>query len=350
MRKIIDKCIIFVFTLVLFIPKVNNIYMIAPVLLVIILSALLTYYENDNIATIVFIIYLVICFFLNDLSYFIPLISYDVMKKKIIDIWNVSFMVPIIHNEWIIVCFIPIVYILKYRTISLINLEQDYYYLRDTAQEIALQLKRQNHELINKQDYEINLATVTERNRIARDIHDNVGHLLSRSILQLGALLTINKDEEVNNHLLNIKDSLSEAMKAIRDSVHNLYEKAIDLRTEIEKMVNNFSYCPINLYYDIEHELDKNVKYCFITVTKEALANIVKHSNATHVTITIREHPALYQLIIADNGTNGKYHEENGIGIKNIIERVNALKGNVHITTDTGFRIFISIPKNERNE
>ena len=45
------------------------------------------------------------------------------------------------------------------------------------------------------QDYEIYLATLKERNRIAREIHDNVGHMLTRSILQLGALSVINKDE-----------------------------------------------------------------------------------------------------------------------------------------------------------
>lgn len=47
------------------------------------------------------------------------------------------------------------------------------------------------------QDYEIYLATLKERNRIAREIHDNVGHMLTRSILQLGALSVINKDETV---------------------------------------------------------------------------------------------------------------------------------------------------------
>ena len=48
------------------------------------------------------------------------------------------------------------------------------------------------------QDYEIHLATLKERNRIAREIHDNVGHLLSRSLLQTGALQVMNHDKALD--------------------------------------------------------------------------------------------------------------------------------------------------------
>lgn len=44
------------------------------------------------------------------------------------------------------------------------------------------------------------------------------------------------------------------------------------------------------------NDLPKEIKYCFIGVVKEALANVMKHSNATHVVIIMRAHPALYQL------------------------------------------------------
>ena len=64
----------------------------------------------------------------------------------------------------------------------------------------------------------------------------------------------------------------------------------------------------------------------------------------------LREHPALYQLIIKDNGSNIKYNTENGIGVKNISDRVSSMGGSLNISTNNGFRIFISIPKNiERN-
>ena len=52
---------------------------------------------------------------------------------------------------------------------------------------------------MEKQDTEIYLATLKERNRIAREIHDNVGHMLSRSILMVGALKTVNQAENLKS-------------------------------------------------------------------------------------------------------------------------------------------------------
>ena len=78
--------------------------------------------------------------------------------------------------------------LLACRTGRILYLEQEMIRLRDTSTELNLVLQEKNKNLMEKQDYEIYLATLRERNRIAREIHDNVGHMLSRSILQMGAL------------------------------------------------------------------------------------------------------------------------------------------------------------------
>jgi hypothetical protein len=62
MKKLIDKLIILIISLALYIPDANNIYMIVPILISIALSAILSYLENERIATIVFMIYLIGCF------------------------------------------------------------------------------------------------------------------------------------------------------------------------------------------------------------------------------------------------------------------------------------------------
>ena len=73
----------------------------------------------------------------------------------------------------------------------------------------------------------------------------------------------------------------------------------------------------------------------------------MKHSNATHAYITFREHPGFYQLIIKDNGIVKSWNKENGLGLNNMIERVNSFNGNINIKAENGFEIFISIPKGE---
>ena len=66
--------------------------------------------------------------------------------------------------------------------------------LRDSLQERSLSLARKNRDLMASHDYEVRLATLAERARIAREIHDNVGHLLTRSVLQVEALQVVHAD------------------------------------------------------------------------------------------------------------------------------------------------------------
>lgn len=352
MNALIDKLIIFIICFALYVPNINNKYMVVPILIVLFLTSLLSYKENKRALISIFLIFLFLCIWQWAFIFFLPVICYDLFFYKVKWLWLLSLFPILIDLNVIpafskvsIVTYIFLSYILKYRTISLENIKKSYYSASDNAKELTMKFESKNRDLLEKQDYEINLATLRERNRIARDIHDNVGHLLSRCILQIGALLAINKDKNVNDNLSLIKETLSEAMTSIRSSVHDLHEEAIDLQIEVQKLVDSFKFCSIKFNYDVESSPEKNIKYCFITIIKESLSNIIKHSNATDVLISIREHPALYQLVIKDNGNSGKYLSEKGIGIKNISDRVSALGGNLNINDDNGFRIFISIPK-----
>jgi signal transduction histidine kinase len=352
MNKLIDKLIVFIFCLCFYLPNVNQSLMIVPILIVIIISAALSYFEYDRFRFVVFVCYLLLCFSQPLFIFFIPLICYDILFFKIKWLWVLALLPASIYFAQTLslpialtVSLIGVAFLLKYHTLSMQRIKNDYYQLRDNTKEMSIKLTNKNKELMEKQDYEINLATLNERNRIARDIHDNVGHMLSSSILQIGALLATSKDEKSKEDLMVIKSTLSSAMDAIRNSVHDLHDESIDLYTEIQTLVKNFEFCPVELDYDIETNLEKNLKYCFITVTKEALSNIIHHSNATKASIILREHPALFQLVIQDNGTQKSYESDNGIGLKNISDRVAAFHGNIHISADKGFRIFISIPK-----
>jgi signal transduction histidine kinase len=233
---------------------------------------------------------------------------------------------------------------MKHRSFLLEKTKSKYNALRDTTKEFSLQLENKNKELMEKQDYEINLATLNERNRIARDIHDSVGHILSNAILQTGALMATCRDEVMKERLTVLKDTLSSGMDSVRSSVHDLYEESIDLYTETKRLCDGFDFCEIALDYDMDSNPDKKVKYTMLSVVREALSNIIRHSDATQVRITLREHPALYQLIVRDNGTK-KAPDGDGIGLKNIAQRVESVGGLVNIGYDKGFTVFVSIPK-----
>ena len=97
--------------------------------------------------------------------------------------------------------------------------------------------------------------------------------------------------------------------------------------------------------------MSRDVKLCFIGVIKEALSNTAKHSDGDSIKIIIREHPTLYQLSIADNGSCPEKIDESGMGLANMRERAASLNGNINITSGSkGFRIFLSVPKQNLTE
>lgn len=246
-----------------------------------------------------------------------------------------------------IAALMGVAYILATRTTELERSQTEARQLRDSGYEMAALLRQQNRELVEKQDYEIRLATLSERGRIAREIHDHVGHLLSRSILQIGALMVTKADVEERQSLSTIRDTLSQAMDSIRASVYDLHEESIDLRTQVEALVREFTFCPIRLDYGLELEPGKDIAYCFIAIVKEGLNNIIRHSNATQVTLALLEHPALYQLVLQDNGSELNVEPGEGLGLRSIADRVGALGGQLVVEGTGGFRLFISIPKKE---
>ncbi len=218
---------------------------------------------------------------------------------------------------------------------------------RDDATELTNTLRERNKYLTQNQDKEIHIATLSERNRIAREIHDNVGHILSRSILQLGAIMAIHKEEEVSKQLEPLKETLNAAMNNIRESVHDLHKESFDLKAASDAVLEDLTQCEVDFECDISEEADKEIKYAFVTILKEAVTNVQKHSNATRVKISMCELSESYQMLIADNGTIEKsmHHTHAGIGIENMEERIRNLKGICNISQDNGFRIFISVPK-----
>lgn len=227
------------------------------------------------------------------------------------------------------------------------ELEQQYKTTRDDSAERNFLLQERNRLLMEKQDYEIHTAILQERNRIAREVHDNAGHMLSRCILLTGMIKTTNTDEKCKDSLELLDGELAKTMDTIRNSVHDLHKEAMNLEEKIHELLADFTFCPVNFECDMGKAIPSNIKYAFLAITKEALTNIARHSNATSAQIRMTEHPAMYQLVITDNGTLQKdelpYGE--GMGLQNIRDRVSSLRGTLQIHSEKGFRIFVSVPK-----
>lgn len=327
---------------------------VVPVILCIFLSGLLSLELEEKIHLALATAFLILCVQFPGLTIFLPLLCYDLFLRRY-QLLCLAAFIPIFllwksdlpWNALYTIVLSAVSLRMKYGSATRRKQQDRYHELLDTAKQLSLRLKKQNSDLMEQQDSEINLATLNERNRIAREIHDSVGHLLSSALLQVGALLAVNREEKLRQSLQVLNGTLTDAMNSIRTSVHDLYDESVDLYAQVYELTKKFTFCELSFDYELKSEPEKKLKYAFIAIVKEALSNIIRHSDASHVQIVFREHPALYQLIISDNGSVRNFNPKNGIGLKNIADRVEAFHGNLNISTQKGFQLFISVPKGE---
>lgn len=358
MKQIIDQIILFLFSFItLFLVDIDRSFITAMLASIIYFSFNFVY--NTKICNLISTIaYALFSLFLPSVFLFLPLILYSILYFKNSFGLGILISATIYHIHFfsrpplflLLVLACSIAFLLQYWTKCYHDLEMTLKRTMDDSTERNLTLKEKNQTLIAKQDYEVYTATLRERNRIAREIHDNVGHMLSRSILMIGALKTMYAQSNMGNSLLQLESTLHDAMTSIRNSVHNLHDESIDLKNALTSLVDSFSFCSIHMDYDMGNFIPRNAKYSFIAITKEALNNIIKHSNASNVHITVREHPGFYQLIIEDNGKSISIQPDSGLGLTNMRDRVETLGGTIQFQTTKGFCVFITIPRLENQE
>lgn len=352
MKRIGDQLLLLIYCVVATLPKIGEISYLTALLYGIIYISVNYGFPRLMPRIILASLYGLLALFFPTFLCFLPVIAYPIIRHR-----NYLWLIPggllclyhLVPGEismvLLILTGVLMALILNLRTGAWETLELEYRKTRDDSTELNLLLKEKNKALLEKQDYEIYTATLKERNRIAREIHDNVGHMLSRSILMTGALQAVNQSPALKKSLEQLEATLNSAMTSIRESVHDLHDESVDLRDVLENLMESFTFCKKNLEYDMGPDVPRQIKYTFIAVIKEALNNITRHSNCTAVSIVVREHPGLYQLAIHDNGTSCRQPEHSGLGLINMQERTESLGGTMQISTEKGFRIFITVPK-----
>lgn len=299
-----------------------------------------------------YILLLLLTFAKPLLIVFLPVLLYDCYRYRhktalvlcaLLLLSHVNTLEPLSYTVLLLLCCISIM--LSDYGNKKESLTKELIAQRDDSVEHARLIEANNEMLRQKQDAAIYTATLQERNRIAREIHDNVGHLLTRSILQTGAIKTINQDEHLTEPITMLNDTLNTAMTSIRNSVHDLHDESVDLKAAIEDIISSAKNFDVSFEYDMGKHLSRDIKYAFIAITKEGINNCLKYSNGSKIHILLREHPGFYQLMIEDNGTDIHISEDSGMGLTNIKERAASIHGTAKIMTDKGFRILITALK-----
>lgn len=352
MSVLIDKFILLLFVMPFLVRESGTVPVIA-FLTAFTATCFLSFRNDEKLSLAVSGLYGLLCLLFPVFGIFLPLFCYDCTRTK----WTFSGVILILASAPYLIscvfffrtCLMLILLLslfLAVRTQKLQSMREEFKKLRDDSTELNLLLNKKNQYLMEKQETEIHLATLKERNRIAREIHDNVGHMLSRSILQLGALKAINKDPGLSSPLSELHKTLNTAMDSIRTSVHGLQESSVSLHDTVTEIIHGYSEYSVDFDYDISGTPPQNLQYCFAAIIKEAFTNTTKHSNAKHIRLVLREHPSFYQLLFEDDGTKVPESYSSGIGLLNMKERIESFHGTINITFEQGFKIFITVPNN----
>ena len=199
------------------------------------------------------------------------------------------------------------------------------------------------------------LATIRERNRLAREIHDGLGHYLTAIHMQLQAaraVYTTSPDQSLKN-LETAQNLTSDALEDVRQSVAALRspssDESLPLEEQIQKLVDARQTDGVSITFDSLGDvcpLPYQVEQTLFRAVQEGLNNAGKHSNATAITIKLDyTHISVINLVISDNGVGCDTYTT-GFGLLGLQERLNLLQGEVKISTSpgAGFTLDITVP------
>lgn len=223
------------------------------------------------------------------------------------------------------------------------------------------QQQMHNHHLMEQQELRARAvieAEEKERQRIGREMHDGVGQMLAAAQMNLAAISETNSiaQVEINNRLLNAIDMIDDSAKEIRNISHNMMPNMLiksGLANAVREMVDKIASSgklKVELeLIGLEHRLDENMESFLFRILQELVANTLKHSLANKVHMQLIRHDDELVFMMEDNGKGFNYKEalgKGGIGLTNILSRVNYLKGKIAFDSapGRGTLVIINIP------
>jgi signal transduction histidine kinase len=196
------------------------------------------------------------------------------------------------------------------------------------------------------------MAQTQERNRLAREIHDTIGHVLTGIVTGLEACLLILdvKPELARTQIEAIQETARQGMKDVRSSVRALRPDALlrlQFNEAIEKMIDDMCRSTGILFeYICEDSLsnlaadEEDVIY---RILQESITNSVRHGHPTRINIRIERHDKQILIRIEDNGVGCK-ELHRGFGLTHMQERLNMLGGSMTVDGSGGFIVKATIP------
>lgn len=241
--------------------------------------------------------------------------------------------------------------LLARRTSDAAGMRDKLHVLHDDLQGKVWELELSERALQEAQVSKARAATLAERTRIAREVHDGVGHLITRAKYQVEALRVAHAGESVSDELQAVTASLDEALSSMRASVHALEDRGIDIEYELGRLASSSGIEETSVRCSLDGIPSAALAQCLLAVCRESLTNAARHAHATRASVSLTEFPGLWKLVVQNDGDMPMPQEtpaslaSKGMGLRTMRSRVEALGGAVAISWDDSFRLLATIPK-----
>ncbi|GFP78161.1 sensor histidine kinase [Clostridium fungisolvens] len=296
----------------------------------------------------------------GEFIFVLPLLDIIYNLKKMYWIFYALFVTTLLYNQnldkilgWAIVA-VPLIIILdkvkneEYRKIE----AQDLY---DKLREKDEELKKVNMELEAYANTIEEITLLRERNRVSREIHDNVGHALSTIIIQLGAIEKIaEKDGETASQMAKSLGQFSkESMERVRAAVRAMKPRELEEYEgviAISEMIKNFEkLTAVKVRFRVSDnvwKLNSDQTMVIYRIIQEFLSNSVRHGKATEIRVFLNFLDDYFRMHLKDNG-KGCNDVVPGVGLSSIKERVSVWGGTVEYFTEInkGFELIVTMDK-----
>lgn len=216
----------------------------------------------------------------------------------------------------------------------------------ENARQLLEQLETANRQLTDYAAQVEDLTITSERQRMARELHDTLSQGLAGLILQLEAAdahLANNKNEKarqiIQQTMGTARNTLADARSAIDDLRQN---QPPDCREALQKISHEFSKntgIPCDTEINLSDSLDVTISYTVIRITAEAFSNITRHAQATHASMKAVQSDTDILLEIADDGAGFNLNQVPSAGHYGLVgmqERVKLLNGSLSIDCQPG--------------
>lgn len=226
---------------------------------------------------------------------------------------------------------------------------------RGEVERLVTELADANEHLRNYALKVEELAVTQERNRLAREIHDGLGHYLTSIHIQLQAAEAVLRNQsDFQTALAGISKAQNLAKNAladVRQSVSTLRSPLIGLVPLSQMIRDHLNQTPtgsIEIDFDTigeEIELPTNIGWTIFRTTQEAVNNAIKHAQCSKITVKLSYEKNQVNLLVEDNGV-GSTDPSGGYGLLGLRERIHLLNGEFRITTaeNQGFQVEIKVP------